>query len=548
MSKKPISDFAFTLCEKLLGKTADGKDYVETIPKRGYRFTAETSEKSIEIIEETPPKVVEKPQTTKRFWVIGVVAVLLFGVLIAAFAWQRNKTQTPQNALGAGQIAVLPFETVGEKEQTLQIGLTDSMITNLSKIKQLKILPMSSVRKFAGQNFDALQVGKQLQADAVLTGNYRFDGENLRVTATLLRVSDNTKIWTETFTAKGKSDLEFENAAALRTARLLSLKIAYAEDEQNLTNQKINPEAAQSYLLAQRIWRSEEFFRRKEMLELFEKTIAIEPNWTQAHAGYAETFLIADLPSVEWEKAEQTANKAIELDASLAQPRAVLGEIYQWRDWNWDKAESEFKQSISLNPNYAEARYKYAQFLRIKRRFAEATEEIKKAIELEPFSPYNYATLCEIYFSDRKLNQAIESCKFSQQLDPNLDLSKKMLFWVYVEKKMYPEIADLYISQLSTEQKTQSVLAKALDQKDLRIYWQDSIDKMLSRTDKQVNLTSLAMHYLLIGEKEKCLNTLEQAYDSQFKPLPRVNAEPMFDSIRNDKRFVEIMRKIGLQK
>ena len=544
--------FCIHALRKALGKNAEGKDYVETIPKRGYRFTAETSEKSAEIIPETiaetPPKIVEKPLAFKRNWLIGIAVFSLICLLIFAFAWQRNNVQTPKNALGFNQLAVLPFETVGEKEQAMQIGLTDSMITNLSKIKSLKILPIASVRQFAGQNFDALTVGKELQADAVLSGNYRFDGENVSVTANLLRVSNGATIWTETFTAKGKSDFEIENSIALRTARLLSLKIAEAEDEQNLANQKLNAEAVQSYLTARKIQRRHELFRRKEMIGLFEKAIALEPNWALAYAYYGEALLTADQLFIDWEKVERTANKAIELDNSLAQPHTTLGEIYETRDWNWEKAESEYKQAAALNPNYALSYRKYSRILQTGRRFAEAEAQLNKAVEIEPFSPVYHSSFCELYAFDRKFDKALAACNYVKQIDPDFWRTPKLLYWIYVERKMYAELGEMILGKLSPTKRAAHPLTKAFAENDLRSYWQSIIDEPSKSGTTYDRPTANAMFYLQIGEKEKALEYLEIALEHHDDNLPTVNADSTFDAIRNEKRFVEIMRKIGLQK
>lgn len=533
---------------KALGKNANGADYVETVPKRGYRLNARITEESCGSDEKASRQVPEKRRIARRFWLLPILVAVFSGILVWAFVWTSDGTRKPTGPMGLSRIAVLPFVPFGDKEKTIQLGLADTMIKTLSKLESVEILPAGSVREFADGNPDPVLTGKRLDVDGVLTGNYRFEGGSLSVVATLSRSSDNSTLWTETFTAIGKTEFELESAVALRVARLLSLKIASVEAEQNLADQKINPEAAQSYLTAARIWRSEEFSRREEMLALFEKSILAEPAWTMAHVAYAESLLSADIPSVDWNKAEQAALRTIEIDASLAPPYAMLGEIHHWRDWNWDGAESEFKRSISLDPQFATARYKYAQFLRIKRRFGESTEEIKRAIELEPFSPSFYAALCEVYSSDRKLDLAIEACRTSLQLDPKFEWSKKLLFWIYVQRKMYPEIAELYVNHLSPEQRKQSALAAAVGKKDLRIYWSDSIRLLLARTGNRANPVSLAMHYLLIDDKEKCLKTLEEAYETRAPAIPRIFAEPMFEPIREEPRFVAIVQKIGLKK
>lgn len=561
--------FCIHSLRKALGKTADGKDYVETIPKRGYRFVAEVSKKSAapvaekvaeeiapiqeEISEsknslEIPPQVVvEKNHFAKRRWLIGAVAVAAIGCLILAFTIGKKRAPVATaNALSFSRLAVLPFETIGERERVMQIGLTDSMISNLGKIKNLDVLSIASVRRYAGQNFDAAAAGRELSADAVLSGSFRFDGEKIQVIANLRRTADGAAIWSETFTVQGKTDFERETAIALRAARLLSLKIADAEDEQSIANENLNPEAVQHYLAARRIYRTGELFRRKEMNGLFEKCVQLEPYWALARAAYAEALLTSDQLLVEWEKAEQTANKTIEFNKNLAQPHAVLGEIYQWRDWNWEKSEAEFKRAVALNPNYAAAYHKYSQFLRVQRRFAEAEATLEKAVELEPFSPIFHASFCELYVFDRKFEKALEACNRAKQIEPDYWRVPKLLYWIYVERKMYPELGEMILGKLSPAERETHPLTKALAENDLRSFWQSLIDEP-SRSGK-ARPVSLAMFYLKLGEREKTLDQLELALAQRDMYFPAVNADLSFDSIRDEKRFAEMMKKIGLQK
>ncbi len=543
--------FCIHALRKALGKNAEGKDYVETLPKRGYRFTAEIQEKSSEIVFEAviseevpPPEIAEKPQTAKRYWLIGILAFSLICLVGLGVAWQRSNVRSQKNSFEIRQLAVLPFESVNANDADFQIGLTDVLITNLSKIKQLKVLPLASVRRFAGQNFEALEAGRELGADAILSGTYRFDGENVRVTIKLLRVAGGETLWLETFEAPRKSGLELENGIALRTAGLFSLKIAEIEDEKSLVNQKLNAEAVQNYLSARKIWRSGELFRRQEMIGLFEKTVQAEPNWALAYASYAEALLTSDTLFVEWDKAEIVAKKAIELDAARAAPHTVLGEIYAWRDGNWEQAEAEFKQAAALNPNHALTFLKYSQLLRIQRRFAEAETELDKAAEIEPFSPLFYCSYCELYAFDNKFEKAIAACNYANQIEPDYWRIRKLLYWIYLERKMYPELGEIILGKLPPDE--QSALTKDLANNDLRPYFERQIAETAKR--KNPNPITKAMLYLQVGDNEKALDSLETALTQREIGLPAVNADSMFDPIRNEKRFVGIMRKIGLLK
>ena len=287
-------------------------------------------------------------------------------------------------------------------------------------------------------------------------------------------------------------------------------------------------------------------FRRDEMFGLYEKTIVLEPNWALAYSSYTEALFAAEEFGEERKKIELTAEKAIELDKTLPQPHAVLGESFWWFDWNWDKAEDKLKFAIKLDPNYALAHYKYARFLIRQRRFAESEIELNKAIEIEPFSPLFHSGLCELYSSDANFDKAISACLYATQIDPAHWQIRKLLFWIYVKKEMYAEINETYLGNLSLAERAKSPLAIAVSKKDLSSYWRYKIDEPV--TNGNEDHVGLARFNLQLGEKEKAIEHLEKAFDQRDLGLPFVNSEFNFDALRNEKRFLNLMQKIGLQK
>ncbi len=550
--------FCIHALRKALGKNADGKDFVETVPKRGYRFTAEVSEKSDENLSENitvpadsaekPPIVVKKKQSAKRFWLIGISAFSIIFLLVLAFAWRKTETSSQANSPQINSLAVLPFLPINENEGNLQTGLTDALITNLSKVKNLKVLPLAAVQKYSGRNFDALTAGRELRAERILEGSYRFDGENVRVTAKVLRVANGETLWTEIFTAKRKGNLELEQAIALRAARLFSQKFAPDEDEIMLQNKNLPPEAVENYLAGRRIWQTRALRRHEEMIKHFEKTIALAPDWTFGFSGLAEALLNDDSYSTGWEPIEQATRRALELDASNAQAHTAQAQIYFFKYWDWENAEKSFKKALELNPNYAHAHNQYGVLLSIERRFVEAEAEIKKAIEAEPFSPFYNASLCELYYFDRRFDEALSACYYAENLEPDFWRVRKNLFQIYTQKKMFPEMSEMVFRKLSDAEKSAHPLTAAIAANDLRPFWQSLIKESLGSKNSARNSFSLANSYAQIGEKEKALTYLEMAFEQHDDYLPSVNADPSFDPVRNEKRFIELMSKMRLRK
>lgn len=542
---------------KALGKNADGKDFVKTVPKRGYRFIAEIREKnsanipenidSKDVSGEMPvPESLGKSPPGRRNRLIGLAAVLIAGLLILAAVRQRSVFQPPENPPETNTLAVLPFSSINENDGDLRAGLNDELITNLSKLKNLKVLPLALVRRYAGKNFDPLAAGRELRAARVLAGSYRFDGENVRVTVNLLRVSSGETLWSETFTAKRKSNLDLEAAIARRASRLFSLKFAEIEDEKFAADQSLNREAVQNYLAGRRIWQTRELGRHDEMIKHFEKAIELAPAWSHGFSGLAEALLNDDSYAAGWEKIEQAARRARALDDTDAQAHTALAQIYFLRYWDWENAERSFKRAFELNPDYAHAHNQYGVFLGLRRRFVEAEAELKKAIETEPFSPFYYASLCELYYFDHRFDEALTACSDARNLEAEFWRTRKNLFQIYVQKKMYAEMSEMVLGNLSEAEKAAHPLTGAAD--DLRPFWQKLIDESLNSKNPDRNAVQLANFYLQLGEKEKSLTYLETAFRRHDDSFPAVNADPSFDPLRKEPRFLELMSRAGLRK
>lgn len=551
-----VEESNLRLCIHSLRK-ALGKGFVQTVPKSGYRFVAEVEE-IVEAADEhghlnlekgAEPTALRTNQVSRRFGrtrLILVIGFLTIFVLVLVFFLERESAQIPANALGVRTLAVLPFSLIGGDKPDFQAGLADALISNLDKLNGLRVLPVSSINRFVSQDFDPAAAGRELGADAVIEGSCRFEGGRVRVAVRLLNISTNETIWTETFEAEDSGQLALESLISVRISHLLSLKIADARDEQ-ITGQtpNLNAEAVRDYHSARKIGRKGELFRREEMFGLYQNAISLEPEWALAYAGYAEALLSTGESGSERQRVESVVQKAITLDKSLAQVHAVMGEIYYHYDWDWARADQEFRKAIELNPDYAMSHHKYARFLMSQRRFSEAEEELKRAVEIEPFSPLFHAGFCELYSFTEDYDKAITACKYTRQIDPEFWQVPKLLFWIYVINDNYKELDELVLSKLSPAKKAGHPLTRALETNDLRLFWKNLINES-SSINRNQSLVSLAMFHMEIGEKEQALALIEEAVRNRVLGLPLVNADSVFDPIRNEKRFRDAMREIGL--
>lgn len=548
--------FCIHSLRKVLGNNAQENPYIETIPKRGYRFVGAVSNGIVEqnpvvngnaVLANKPVNQGVRGSASRRTWLVAVSAVGIVTIAAIALAWFRQTPQAPKNSLGISTVAVLPFVRVGDQvrnDTDFQAGLADAMITAVSKIKQLKVVPISAVQKVVGQDFDALIVGQELRADSVLEGSYRQDADEIRVTSRLLRVENGEVLWANSFVAPRSSGLRLEDFVSLRIARLLSLKISDGEELPRMEN--IDPEAVRNYVEGRRIWVSREFNRRPEMVLYFERALELAPNWSLANSGLAEALLSEDGYSIEWDRVETFAQKALELDQNNAQAHTALAQLYHRKHWNWENAEQSFKRALEIDPTYAHAHHEYAILLSIRRRFVEADKEIRAAIELEPFSPFYYGSLCKLSYYDHRYDDALAQCTYAENLESDFWRTRKQLFWVYVHKKMYAELADLALSKVPEPDRPKHPLTIAISDQNFRPFWQNLIDaKMKVKNDSSKSL-SLATFYLQLDEKDEALRHLEDSADQRELFLPTANADPIFDPLRNENRFAAVMHKIGL--
>lgn len=536
-----VEETSIRLCIHSLRKIFDGR-FIETVPKRGYRFSGEIKETEIAppTKNDSPAVLPEKSLGVSRFRqnykIFTIAACLIF--LVAALSAMYFRENAPAEKM---TIAVLPFAQIGEK--TVQnLAVADAVIVQLSKLKDFKILPISSVQNYAERNFDALSTGRELRAGAVLFGSFQVEKDRTRVSASLQNTETGETVWSENFDVKPDEATGFETSIAARLARLFALEMIEYDDEKSAREQNVNSEARNAYLSARKIWRSRDLGRVEEASSLLNQSVRLEPDWAAAHSANAESLLMDDTIFTVYEKAEQVALKTLELDAQQIGAIIVLGQVALNKDSDIEKAETLFKKAIEINPNYASAYNEYGNLLAFKGNFAESERILKKALELEPFSPLYNTSLCQTYYFDKKSDAALKQCRFAQQLEPDFWLARKNLFWIYVFKKMNKEAAEMILTRFSDAEKERLPFVKPMLAGDFAEYWKYQLGGKSQMPNGYVN----AVFYMQLGEREKALESLEQHFANKGRPSFTVNADPIFEQLKSDPRFVDILRKLKL--
>lgn len=467
---------AISQLRKALDQNGETVEYIETIPRVGYRFVGDVSEIREEprrpvilakhtlsrtVIEEEeiptePSEVVAIESTATRELprtlvvantrtVLAATAVAVIAIVGIASLWTQLRDRSTRGAnLSVKSIAVLPFKTVGTKsgEEHLGLGLADVLITRMSNIRELNVRPTSAVMAFDGQVQDSISAGRKLNVDAVLEGTIYHANGRVRVTARLLRVGDQTPLWAGQFEKPSQDELKVQDEIALQLVDALSLSLSGTEKTALTKRFTENADAYQLYLKGRYHWNKRSYGGMIEAQRLFRNAIEKDPNFTLAFVGLADTLATGD-PSGE---AYDAVQKALELDPNLAEAHATLGFIKMFHEWSWREAETAYKKSIELNPGYATAHHWYATLLAIEGRNKEAKAAMRRALEINPISHNFLADMGQLHYFGREYEEAKESCRQALEIDPEFSFAHQYLSYTYLKTGEYDKAIEEFIS------------------------------------------------------------------------------------------------------
>jgi TolB-like protein/DNA-binding winged helix-turn-helix (wHTH) protein/Flp pilus assembly protein TadD len=559
-------------------------DLIQTVPRRGYRFAGEVREAkngSGEIVierqaltqtliedvsdeAESETQRREETKTKRKFLInssslfhpfaLSIIAVLLVALLGGFAYWRYNRTNAG-NVSGIKSIAVLPFKTIdSNKENSYHgLGLADILITRLSNIKEINVRPTSAVTAYENQEIDLPQIGEKLNVDAILEGTIYRTADKVRVTARLIKTSDNAPIWAAQFEKPLQDELRLQDEIALQVVDALALNLSGNEKNALTKRYTESADAHQLYVKGRYEWNKRSPAGMYEADRLFRNAIEKDPNFALAYVGLADRMVTNADAGEAW----TLINKALELDPNLAEAYATNGFLITFHDGDWQYAEGEFKKSIELNPGYATAHHWYATLLAIQGRTDEAKSEMHRALEINPMS-YNFlADLGQLHYFAREYDKAEEYCRKALKIYPEFVFAHEHLYQIYLQTGEYDKAVDEQLESLEilttfagqTDKQKEAGL-KSYD--GLRaIYQQGGIRKYLeSLMTIRENNTNIfyrnAQINTFLGDKEKALDNLEKAFESKAFLMVFVKADPLFDSLRSEPRYQEILRKMNL--
>ncbi len=557
-----------------LGDSAENPRFIETLPKRGYRFIADVTIVDADArLKRQEPAAGDQPATdpgdkipdaglavgpNRRVWatrwVIGVLALVIASLSILS-VW-RFRSRAPAST-GIRSIAVLPLENLsGDASQNyFADGMTDELITDLAQISALRVISRTSVMVYKGARKPLPQIARELNVDAVVEGTVLRSGDQVRITAQLIEASTDKHIWSQSYEGELRDTLALQNRVAGAIADQIRINLTPREQAALKNVKVVNPDAYESYLKGRYFWNKRTADGLKVALAYFKQAIDEDPKYAQAYSGLADTYaLLGDwqyavmTPKEAFPKAKAAAIKALELDSTLGEAHNSLAFVLEGFDWDFDSAGKEFQRAIELNPGYATAHHWYAWHLSLVGRFDEAIAEMRKAENLDPLSLIINADLAELLGLAHSYDESIRQSRKTIEMDPNFALAHNQLAQAYLQKQMYDEaVAELQEAvKLSGGGPTCIAnLARAYVASGKRKEAVKLLSDLKRRSNRGYsNAAEIAMIYASLGDTDQAMNWLEKGYEERFNP--GVLLRPGFDPLRSDSRFQNLVHRIGL--
>jgi len=545
--------------------------FLETIPKRGYRFIAPLNlpavaqpHREVQIAESSNVQHSGRNGLRTRFVYIGAIALGV--VLVAAIVWGSVRTRWLGTAHAARvqSLAVLPLRNLSNdsSQEYFSDGMTDELITDLAKSEGLRVISHTSVERYKGTKLSLPEIAHELGGvDAVVEGTVLRAGDRVRITAQLIDGHSDQHLWAESYERDVRDILALQNNVAQDIASEVAIKLRPSQQEHLWTARGVVPAAHEAYLKG--IFDASKLTPEglQSGVGHFDDAIKLDPQYAPAYAGKAEAYGWAGglsiMPSADvLPKARAAADKALELDDTLSQAHHSLAWVNYSLDWDFKGAEAHFKRALELNANDVTAHLWYGMFLAERGRVDESLVEIKRAQDLDPLSLMVNALAATPLLASRQYDAALDRLQRVLLMDPGNGVGHWMLLVAYEGKGDLPNAMDerekqavLFFRQ-SPENAARQVapLRKAYASSGERGYWKSHLDSFGSRHDwDRANPYQLAVALARVGDHDRAFASLEKscaAHSDQF--LYWSNGEPAFDSMRPDPRFKDLLRRIGL--
>jgi len=566
-------NIAIAKLRSALGDAAESPRYIETLPKRGYRFIAD-----VVVVDTSDPAkraestaggpdgtelrhqlqdaqliVVSKGHRWPRNRIIVVSALLLSLSILAV--WLLRPVAPPRTAIRS--LAVLPLDNLSgdSSQEYFADGMTDELITDLAQIHALRVISRTSVMVYKGAREPLPEIARELNVDAVVEGTVLLSGKQVRITAQLIQASADKHLWADSYEGELSDTLALQKKVARDIAEQVRVEVTPQERAGLKSVKAVDPDAYEAYLMGRYFWNKRTADGLEKAVDYFDQAIARDPEYAAAYSGLADTYALLG----DWQyavmttkealpKAKAAAMKALELDDRLSEAHTSLAFCLDGFDWDLEAGGREFQRGIDLNPGYATAHHWYSWHLSLLRRNSEAVDEMKKAQNLDPLSLIINSDLAELLVIVHLPDEAIEQSRKTIEMDPGFAPAHNQLGQAYLEKHMFGEaIAEL---QKATRLSGGSPiciasLARAYAASGKRGEAIVLLNDLRKRSGHGYSSASeIAMIYAALGDNDQAMTWLNQAYEERFNP--GVLLRTGFDPLRSDPRFQDLTHRVGL--
>jgi eukaryotic-like serine/threonine-protein kinase len=507
---------------------------------------------------------IAKVGTPKRRWsrrttLVSAMAVAFVVALIAGLAFYFGSGRRTR----INSVAVLPFANASADPsmEYLSDGITEGIIDRLSELPNVKVISRTSAFRYKQREIEPQKVAKELGVEALVTGRVVQRGDDLSVSAELVDAREDKQLWGEQYSRKLADTASVQQEIATAISGNLQVRLTSEEKTRLAKSSVTNPEAYQLYLRGRYHANQTTEAELRKSIEYFQQAIDKDPGYALAYAGLADSYSALGggwmyLPPTDTlPKAKAAAEKALELDDTLAEAHAALAYA-TFFDWDWPGAEREFKRAIELNPNSAISHDRYAECLKTRLRFKESISEAQRALELDPLSPDIFSQLGNFHLMTRRYDESIAQFQKALDLNPNLPVVRAMLAMAYAMKRMYPQAFAEY-DKIADQDKVTAVgnqFAAGM------LGWVYAVSGR--RTDAlkiAQEFKDLSAHayvdfywagviYAGLGDKDEAFRLLEKSYQEHAVTLPYLAVDPFWYGMRSDPRYADLLRRIGLPK
>ena len=570
-------NFNVSMLRKALGADEAGEQYIQTIPRRGYKFRGEVRE----VTEESSALIVEKhtlsrtvieeqelpaqpgletarPQLTPAIhrsrWIYVASAIAtLVAIVIVAWIFLRNRQPTP--ALQIRSVAVLPVKPLQKEEidKTLAFGLTDTLVTRLGRLQSIVVRPVVAVNPFAESEKDPVEIGKTLAADAVVVSTLQRKDNRLRINARLLRVSDGVLMWSGGFDENENDLFKLQDELSLQVTESLVSRLTQKDREAIARQYTQNPQASQAY------WRGRFLIEKRtpeKAVAEFQQAIDLDPNYALAYAGLADAYASTANASAGqddqlYDRAGGAARQALQIDPNLAEGHSALGHIEYLHGWNWGSAEESFKRALDLNPKSVETYQLYAFLLASLGRRAEALVQIRKAREIDPRSAYSQTRYFAILEKCGEFDEAMKIAEEMREMQMDERFAIRAMASIHLLRGEYGKTVELGRQQYPNLTETNFAWASYLATAFQKIGEEQKAREQLNHLTDLANsdtkaLFFLAMNYSEMGRKDEALTILEKCLEMREERMNWIKDEPRLLNIKDEARFQAMLQKMNL--